>query len=64
MGVAENFNLSEIEKLLTKKGQTEINLIINNKDQRIYYNLQNSRKFDYNQLKAIKSKEYVKKITV
>ena len=47
-----------------KEGQTEISLIINEKNQRIHYSLENTRKFDFNQLKAIKSKEYVKKITV
>ena len=60
----ENYNIEEIKKLLAKEGQTEINLIINNDNQRIHYNLQNARKFDFNQLKALKSKEYVKKITV
>jgi DNA polymerase-3 subunit alpha len=60
----ENYNLNEIKNLLTKEGQTKINLIINNKNQKIHYNLQNARKFDFNQLKALKSKEYVKKITV
>ena len=60
----ENYDIEEIKKLLAKEGQTEINLIINNDNQRIHYNLQNARKFDFNQLKALKSKEYVKKITV
>ena len=60
----ENYNIQEIKKLLTTEGHTEINLIINNNNQRIHYNLQNARKFDFNQLKALKSKEYVKKITV
>ena len=49
---------------LKNKGQTEISLIIHNKNKKIYYNLQNARKFDFDHLKAIKSKEYVKKITV
>jgi DNA polymerase-3 subunit alpha len=60
----ENYNINEIKELLAKEGQTEINLIINNNNQRIHFNLQNARKFDFNQLKAIKNKEYVKKITV
>ena len=60
----ENYNINEIKELLAKEGQTEINLIINNNNQRIHFNLQNARKFDFNQLKAMKSKEYVKKITV
>ncbi len=60
----ENYNINEIKKLLTNEGQTKISLIINKKNQRIHFNLQNARKFDFNQLKAMKSKEYVKKITV
>ena len=60
----ENCNINEIKKLLTQEGQTEISLIINKKDQRIQFNLKNARKFDYNQLKMMKSKDYVKKITV
>ncbi len=60
----DNYNLDEIKKILTKSGQTEISLIINNKNQKIHYNLQNNRKFDFNQLKLMKNKDYVKKITV
>ncbi len=60
----DSFNINELKKLLIHEGKTEISLIINKKNQRIHFNLKNSRKFDYNQLKAIKSKEYVKKITV
>ncbi len=60
----ENYNIKELQKLLEGKGQTEINLIIPNKNKKIYYNLQNTRKFDFKHLKVIKSKEYVKKITV
>ena len=47
-----------------KEGETQISLIINKKNQRIHFDLQNTRKFDFNQLKAIKNKDYVKKITV
>ena len=68
-GMLTNWNtiqnsIKRLKKLLTKEGQTEISLIINKKNQRIHFNLQNARKFDFNQLKALKSKEYVKKITV
>ena len=57
----KEFNLTELEY---QEGQTKISLIINNKNQKIHLDLQNTRKFDFNHLKAIKSKEYVKKITV
>ncbi|MBD1150413.1 DNA polymerase III subunit alpha [Pelagibacterales bacterium SAG-MED29] len=60
----ENYDINELKKILANKGQTEISLIIHNKNKKIYYNLQNSRKFDLNHLKAVKSKEYVRKITV
>tara|TARA_B100000575_G_scaffold293846_1_gene306687 strand:+ start:83 stop:3499 length:3417 start_codon:yes stop_codon:yes gene_type:complete len=60
----ENYDIKDLKKLLNNKGQTIINLVIHKKNEKIYYNLQNARKFDLNHLKAIKSKEYVKKITV
>ncbi len=62
--LAESYNIEEIKKLLNEEGQTEISLIINKNDKKYFYNLQNTRKFDFNQLKMMKSKEYVKKITV
>ena len=60
----ENYNLDEIKQLLKNEGQTEISLIINSKNKKIRYSLQNSRKFDFHKLKMMKSKDYVKKITV
>ena len=62
--LAENYKIDEINKILQNKGQTKVDLIINAKNRRIHYNLKNSRKFDFKQLKTLKSKEYVKKITV
>jgi hypothetical protein len=52
----ENYKIEEIKNLLQNQGETEINLIINDKGKKIHYNLQNSRKFDFNQLKILKSK--------
>ncbi len=62
--LSENYNIEEMKKLLGNKGDTKIHLIINNKNKKIHYNLQDSRKFDFNQLKTMKNKEYVKKIIV
>ena len=59
-----NCDLEEIKKILQNEGETKIDLIINDKNKRILYNLKNSRKLDLSQLKALKSKEHVKKITV
>ena len=60
----DNFNLNELKKILEIKGSTEVDLIINNQNKKIHYSLQNPRKLDYNLIKMIKNKEYVKKISV
>ena len=59
-----NYNLTEISELLSDNGETEINLVIKDKNKQSYYSLQNNRKFDLKHLKALKAKEYVEKITV
>ena len=53
----------EVKEILSKKGGTIINLVINQKNKKAKYSLQNNRKFDLKDFKALKSKEYVKKIT-
>ena len=60
----DNSNIDEIKKLLSNKGETEINLIVKVKNKLATYSLQENRKFDLNHLKALKAKEYVEKITV
>ena len=60
----DNFNLDEIKSLLSIKGETKIDLVINNKNKQAYYSLLKNRKFDLNHLKALKAKKYVEKITV
>ncbi len=60
----DNFKLDEITKLLSKKGDTVINLVIKDKNKQAYFLLQENRKFDFNNLKTLKAKEYVEKITV
>ena len=59
-----NYNLDEIKSLLSIKGETKINLVVKEKNKQAYYSLQENRKFDLNQLKALKAKKYVEKITV
>ncbi len=59
-----NFNIDEIKDMLKHKGNTQISLIITDKNKKIHYSLQDPRKFDFNHLQLMKSKEYVKKITV
>ncbi len=59
-----DFNLNEIKDLLSKKGETEINLIIKDSNKQAHYSLQENRKFDINHFKTLKGKKYVEKITV
>ena len=59
----EECDMNDLNKCLKKEGETQVNLIIHNNKKKIYYNLQNLRKFDFNHLKTIKNKKYVKKIT-
>ena len=59
-----NYNLSEIKDLLSVDGKTEINFVIKDNNKEALYLLQNNRKFDLKDLKTLKGKEYVEKITV
>ena len=58
-----NCNLGEISQLLSADGETEINLVLKNQNKKAHYSLKNNRKFDLKQLKVLKGKEYVDKIT-
>ncbi len=60
----ESFKIDDIKEILSKEGNTEINLIINRKNQKAYYSLKNNRKFDLKHFNYLKAKEYVVKITV
>ena len=61
----KNYNIDEIRELLSINGDTEINLVIKDSNNKAaHYSLQNNRKFDLKHLKALKAKEYVEKITV
>ena len=60
----ENFKIEELKNMLSQNGDTKINIIIKNKNQKVNYLLQNNRKFDLQLLKALKTKEYVAKIRV
>ena len=59
----ENYKLNELKEILSTDGETEINLIIKNKELKVHYSLQNNRKFNVELLKILKAKEYVEKIT-
>ena len=59
-----DYDLEEIKKLLSNKGETKINLVIKDQNKKAYFSLQENRKFDLNHLKVLKAKKYVEKITV
>jgi len=46
----DNYNLDEIKKLLSNKGETEIKLIVKDKNKQASFSLQENRKFDLNHL--------------
>ena len=54
-----NCNINEIKDILSKNGETKVNLVVKNKNRIAHYSLQNSRKFDLNHLEALKAKDYV-----
>ena len=59
-----NYNIEEIKDIISNKGETQINLIIKDRNKRVFYLLKENRKFDLNHIKALKAKNYVEKITV
>ncbi len=60
----DDFNLNEIKQLLSVRGETEINLVVKDKNKKAIYSLQENRVFDLNHLKSLKAMKYVEKITV
>ena len=59
-----NLKINKLKKILSLSGETEIKIVIKEKNRKVHYLLQNLRKFDFKHLKTLKSKEYVSKITV
>ena len=60
----KDYNLDEIKELLSIKGETEINIILRDKNHQALFSLKENRKFDFSHFKALKSKKYVEKIIV
>ena len=61
--IDEKLDLQELKQLLEKKGETEVQLIIRQKDTKFTVKLENPRKFDLKLLNEVKNRDYVKKIT-
>ena len=65
-GMLTNWNTiqNSIKRLLSNRGDTEINLVIKDRNKKVIYSLGQNREFDLNHLKSLKAKKYVAKITV
>ncbi len=61
--IDEKLDLKDLKKLLDKKGSTEIQIILRQKDTKFTFKLENPRKFDLKLFNDVKNKEYVRKIT-
>ena len=61
--IDEKLDLKELKKLLDQKGETEVQLIVRQKDTKFTIKLENPRKFDLKLFNEVKNREYVKKIT-
>ena len=59
----DDYNLDELSSYLKEKGNTNIKIIVPEKNKQMIFNLTNPRKFDIKILNSVKSKKYVKKIT-
>ena len=59
-----DFNLDEIKSMLSAVGETKVKLVLKDENKKIFYSLEEKRKLDFDQLKAIKAKDYVEKITI
>ena len=55
--------LKELNELLKNKGETKINVILRDSNKNYSFELEKTRKFDFNLFSVIKNKEYVKKIS-
>jgi DNA polymerase-3 subunit alpha len=54
--------LKELNELLKNNGETKINVVLKDKNKNYSFELEKTRKFDFNLFSLIKNKEYVKKI--
>ena len=61
--IDDNLNFHELKKLLEKKGETEVHLVLRQKDTKFTVKLENPRKFDLKLFNEVKNRDYVKKIT-
>ncbi|MBL6857174.1 MAG: DNA polymerase III subunit alpha [Pelagibacteraceae bacterium] len=56
--------LKELNELLSKNGETKIRVVLKDNSKNYRFELDRTRKFDFNLFNLIKNKEYVKKISL
>ena len=61
--IDDKLNFEELKKILGETGETEVQLIVRQKDTKFTIKLDNPRKFDLKLFNEVKNREYVKKIT-
>ena len=57
-------NLEKLKETIKEKGDSKINIIINEKDKNYLFELKDKRKFNYETLKTLNKEHYIKKIRV
>jgi DNA polymerase-3 subunit alpha len=55
--------LNELNQLLNKNGETKVKVVLKDNNKNYQFELEQTRKFDFNLFSLIKNKEYVKKIS-
>ena len=58
-----DYDLQELKNTLKEEGETEIQLIIKDKNKKLSFKLEKPRKFDLSIFNNVKNKQYVKKIS-
>jgi DNA polymerase-3 subunit alpha len=61
--LTEDFDMQELKEALKEEGETEIKIIIKEKNKSLAFKLEKPRKFDLSIFKNVKNKQYVKKIS-
>jgi DNA polymerase-3 subunit alpha len=58
-----DYDLEELTNTLKEEGETQINIIVRDKNKSFAFKLEKTRKFDLNIFNEVKNKQYVKKIS-
>ena len=62
--IAKIDNLDKLYETIKDKGDSKINILVNENDKNYLFELKNKRKFDYKTLKDLNKEQFIKKIRV